>query len=238
MTGIVYIHVPKCGGSSFGATLRLRHLTSQATLNLRQSRAEVTARYPTLSGKDRIEAEYAIRGTELRRLLETGTRCISAHVRYSPTLHDAFPDYRYVTLLRDPVSRFVSHYRYLQRTHPDPDRPDTLAGFCETEDAERIGSQYLFYFGGDDPSGCTDQCTRIAQAQRNLSRFTLIGDLSDPDVFLHGLKRLIRGPLPRLTRNRAPSPTRIPEELRGRIEDLCAPDIVIYRAARTTAAAT
>ena len=41
-------------------------------------------------------------------------------------------DYLRVKLLRDPVERFVSHYAYLQRRHPDPERPSTLAGFLHT----------------------------------------------------------------------------------------------------------
>ena len=35
MPRIIYIHVPKCGGSSFGKALRLRFLASQATIDLR-----------------------------------------------------------------------------------------------------------------------------------------------------------------------------------------------------------
>jgi len=58
MAGFIYIHVPKCGGSSFGAALRLRFLTSQATIRLGQGD-------PTLTGEAHILSDYAARRREL-----------------------------------------------------------------------------------------------------------------------------------------------------------------------------
>ncbi len=229
MTHILYVHVPKCGGSSFGAGLRLRYLFSQATIDL----ARTGAGTAHLSGEDRIEADYRLRHRELERLVRNRTRCISAHVRYSAHLHDGpARDYAHVTMLRDPVERFVSHYRYLQRHHPCPDRPDTLERFLDTPDAIRLASQYLFYFAGRSRARIPDLALGILQAQAALFRFDLVGDLNDPAGFLRGLRRLTRGPLPMLVRNRAPTPTRVPAGLRSRIEHLCAPDIAIYRAVR------
>lgn len=218
---LIYIHVPKCGGSSFGAALRLRFAWSQAAIAPQGTGARL-GETPS-ERADRIAADYAARGGALRQLVERGTRCIAAHVRYDPALHDgAARGYAHVTLLRDPVDRFVSHYRYLQRRHPDPARPDTLAGFLDTPDATRIARQYLFYFGGDSGS--------VTEAARNLSRFDLVGTLDDTGGFARDLGRLAGLPLPVLSRNRAPSPTQVPDELRARIETLCADDRAIYRA--------
>lgn len=225
---LLFFHVPKCGGSSFGAALRLRYLFSQATIDIRRTGAAVRH----LGGVDRIEGDYALRGAELVRLVEKGTRCVAGHMRYDPVLHrGAAQGYAHVTLLRDPVERFVSHHRYLCRRHPDPDRPRSLAAFLDTADAPRIGSQYLFYFGGVFANRTADLPAAIARARAALTRFDLVGDLARPAKFAADLRRLVPGPMPVLTRNRAPSPTLVPAELRPRIEQVCAADLEIYTAA-------
>lgn len=207
MPKIIYIHVPKCGGSSFGAALRLRFLLSQSTIDLTQS--------------------YAQRQTQLHQLITRRIRMIAGHVQYNPHLHAyAARDYAYVTLLRDPVERFVSHYNYVQRHHPDPQRAPTLDRFVDTPDAVRLGTQYLFYFAGPPKSGQN----AITQAISNLGRFTVVGNLAEPDRFADRLRNLIGTPLPRWRRNTAPNPTQVPSHLRARIEELCAPDIRIFQA--------
>ena len=227
MSGIIYIHVPKCGGSSFGAALRLRYLASQAVISLDQGDRFLT-------GPARIESDYAARAQQLRALVARGKRMISGHVRYDRELHDGpARAYRFVTLLRDPAERFVSHYNYLQRKHPDPARPATLAGFLDTEDALRIGSQFLYYFGGVSRAAAPDLAAAVARASDNLGRFDLIGDLARPADFARQLRRLTGGPVPLWQRNSAPEPTRIPKDLRRRIEEVCAPDMAIYASLRS-----
>ncbi len=230
MSGLIYIHVPKCGGSSFGAALRLRYFYSQATINLVQSDAAVVALHPQARGEDRIIADYNQRARDLARLIARRVHCISGHVRYDSNLH-AHADYAFVTMLRDPVERFVSHYQYLQRRHPDPARPDTLKGFLDTEDAARIASQYLFYFSGHSQNRAPNLPRAIHAAQSALSRFDLVGDLSDPSGFARDLRRLTGGPIPWLHRNRSPTAALVPPALVSRISALCAPDIAIYQAA-------
>ena len=237
MTGIVYIHVPKCGGSSFGAALRLRYLYSQATINLGHTNAAVNRLFPHATGEARIVADYCQRGTELANLMARGVQCVSGHVRDDGELHSKMNGYAFVTLLRDPIERFVSHYHYLQRRHPDPARPDRLGAFLDTRDAARLASQYLFYFSGHSQNHTDDLNRSVARAQSALARFDLVGDLGDPLGFARALGRLTGGVLPWLHRNRAPVPTRVPPELRAHITELCAPDLAIYQAAKARIAA-
>lgn len=238
MRRIIFFHVPKCGGSSFGAALRLRYFYNQAVIDLSKSGAAVAALYPDLRADDRIEADYQFRFQELRRLMVRGVRCIGGHVQYRPDLRDhGGHDYAFVTLLRHPVDRFISHYFYLQRRHPDPTRPKTLEAFLDTPDAARLGSQYLFYFGGHSWVRSTDPARAVRRARAALAGFDLVGDLSDPSGFVRELRRLVGGPLPLLHRNRAPHGGRVPASVRARVAAVCAPDLAIWDAAQQRHAA-
>ena len=218
---LIYFHVPKCGGSTFGAALRLQYFWSQATIG------QQITRPPGPEGqaqrKTRMEQDYDQRAGVLQRLVDHRVRCISAHVRYEAAFMDSTAqDYLRVKLLRDPVERFVSHYAYLQRRHPDPERPSTLAGFLHTEDARRLGRQYLFYFGGAHAN--------VGQAIDALRGFDLVGDLGQGQRFRADLNRMA-GPLPNLgARNQAPAGAAIPADLRQQIEKLCREDRAIYDA--------
>jgi len=228
MRRIIYIHVPKCGGSSFGAALRLRYFLSQAVISLDPGDTDQPA-------APRMLADYARRRAQLHRLVARGSRMISGHVQYDPALHaGAAKDYAFITLLRDPVARFVSHYNYLQRCHPSPSRPATLAAFLDTPDALRLASQYLFYFAGQSPQQGQDPAPLIARAITALGHFDIVGDLDQPAVFARQLQHHVGTPLPLWRRNAAPVPTEIPSELRPRIEALCAPDLAVYHALQRT----
>jgi hypothetical protein len=224
MSGFVYIHVPKCGGSSFGAALRIRFILSQASISLNQGD-------PKLKGADYIRSDYAARDLELKKLIDRKVKMISGHVRYSATLQwPASANYQLITMLRDPVDRFVSHYNYLQRKHPSKTRPDTLAKFLDTADATRLANQYVFYFAQGSQTYGLDTQHLIKRAIENLSQFSLVGNLSSPKEFGTGLERLIGTPLPRWRRNQSPQPTVVPADLADRITQLCAADIAIYQA--------
>lgn len=230
MNSLVYIHVPKCGGTSFGSALRLRYFYSQATIDLRNSRALQRKLNPAARGLERIKIEYSLRDTLLARLMERRVSCISAHARYHPELHAAHWDRStFVTLLRDPVDRFVSHYHYLQRHHPNPTRATPFEAFLETEDAQRLAAQFLFYFGRTLPFETSDLDEAITEAQSALGKFALVGDLSRTNAFHRALRTLVRGPVPMIRRNRAPiRATRPDGDILRRVMDLCAADMAIY----------
>ena len=225
MPRIIYIHVPNCGGSSFGAALRLRFIATQATIQLDQGN-------PQLTGLDYVQSDYTSRQLQLENLISRGFKMVAGHVQYDPNLHrNAGRAYTYVTVLRDPVTRFVSHFRYLQRRHPNHDRPNQLAAFLRTNEAAHIASQYQFYFAGRKHRDTYDPSAILAEASTNLRHFDVVGDLSAPDAFWRKLERVCRTPLPRLKRNTAPEPTIVPANLRPEIEAICATDIAIYRTA-------
>ena len=196
----------------------MRFFHSQAAIALNQGD-------PGLSGSAYRLDDYRQRGAQLAEWVARHKKVITGHVRYDADLHaNAARDYAFVTLLRDPVARFVSHYNYLQRRHADPTRAPHLEAFLNGPDARRIAGQYLFYFA---PKPSRDP---IDQALSNLARFQLVGSLERAPDFARSLRTLTGGALPLWRRNAAPKPTYVPEGLRARIVELAAPDIAIYQA--------
>ncbi|MER5172861.1 sulfotransferase family 2 domain-containing protein [Thioclava sp. GXIMD2076] len=235
----LYIHVPKCGGTSFGAALRLAYWPSQATIDIDRTRRLAQALAPEATGTELILADYAQRRVELAQMLDRRVRCISAHVRFSDTVLSTLdPARACVTLLRDPVARFLSHYAYVQRHHPDPSRAGTLDAFLGTEAAQRFGSQYLFYFAETYQHHSADVAGDTQRACRALERFSLVGFLEEGAAFRRALQRLAGRPLVPLSRNRRPDPApELPAALRARVEAVCAPDLDIYHHIRSAATA-
>lgn len=231
---VVFIHAPKCGGTSIGQALRLRYFFSQSTIALAATGRAVDLRYPDLRGVERFEAEYRLRETVLLYHLGRGVRCVSAHVQFSEAAYRGFADcYAFVTVLRDPVARFLSHYYYVRRHHPEAQITDNLEQFLETETALRFGSQYLFYFGGAYQFRIDDVAERIEAAVANLTRFDLVGDLSDLPSFRRQLQKLLGVRIWAGHRNKAPEPTSrqaLEPHLKARIAEICAPDLRIYEA--------
>lgn len=228
---VTFIHAPKCGGTSVGSALRARYLYSQATISLKESTALQRLLWPEATGLERFYREFEIRDMMMARLVMKGVRCISAHARYNPALRLAEKQTRrYVTVLRDPVSRFVSHYLYLKRRHPKSVDGDSLEAFLESEQARRFGSEYLFYFAGRYQVGEPDVGGLVRTACANLESFDVVGDTARMDAFRKDVERVLGVRLLKLQRNKRPVGSRpgFSEAQLRRVREICAPDLAIY----------
>jgi hypothetical protein len=95
---LIFLHIPKAAGSSFYRVLD------------RQYPREAIYRTHPLEWRESIEELRAL-PEERRRAL----RVLEGHMGFG--LHELFPQpARYVTFVRDPVARVVSHYGYVLRT--------------------------------------------------------------------------------------------------------------------------
>lgn len=232
---VVFHHVPKCGGTSVGRALRKRFLLSQATVLPEATyRAEAALAPDATSDALRARAED-LRERMLLYHLAAGVDCVSAHVRFSEAAWAGYRDtVKFVTMLRDPAARFVSHYRW---SHGRPDGhahiPDAFPAFLETPAARHLGAFYVYFFSGLPPDADMTTTAALDRAKVNLDRFDVVGILDRLAEFRAAIRREV-GVGVRIgheNRARAPAPDWAAEH-GDRIMALTAPDRAVFAHAR------
>jgi hypothetical protein len=234
---VVFHHVPKCGGTSVGRALRKRYVMSQATVNPESSFRAFEAFTGRSDREGMLVDVLDLREQMLLYLLYEDVRCISLHVRFSEVAWRQFRDrYKFVTILREPVSRFVSHYYWSYgREFAHARIEEKLGDFLETDRARRLGSSYVEYYCGLPRETDFSGEDAIAAAVHNLGRFDVIGRLDRLDRFEADLRKVLGaririGHENRMSRQFGEGRQEITPAMRDRIRQLCAPDIAVWRA--------
>ena len=147
---LVSIHMPKTAGLSFRATLE-EHFATGFTHDY--------ADYPLASPQPQRHAAALEFSLAAEPAAYRNVRCIHGH--FLPIKYLLLADYmdcQFVTWLREPLQRLVSHYYYWQRSY-DPAAEDTsslhrrvveerwtLERFCLAPELRNVYSQFLWAF--------------------------------------------------------------------------------------------
>lgn len=235
----VFHHVPKCGGTSVGRAFRKRYLLSQATVSPESSfRA-----YEAFTQRDDREGLLVdvldLREQMLLYLLFSDIRCVSAHVRFSNAVFSQFSGrYKFVTILREPVSRFVSHYNWSRdRRGAHAEITTDFDAFLESERARRMGAIYCEYFAGLPKDSDVRSDAAIEHAIDNLGQFDVVGRLDDLGAFAEAIRTNLGFRVRIGHENRDPTRgtgirlSALSAAQRAQVEELCAPDLAIWEAA-------
>lgn len=238
----VFMHVPKCGGTSVSEAL---YATVPLHLKIGILDAPSIRRALAILNCGRDDLSYhdeGPRAAETSRFREAlvlmhmahQATLIHGHFLFSETAWQHFGDrYRFVSILRDPVARTISNYRMDRRTGVFTGDFDA---FLDSAEGRLKALHMLRYFSGMPEVAPEQETQALDIARRNMARFSLLGFLDDLPGFADGFARIF-GVRPWIPHYNAAedADVQITPEQHGRLQALCAPDIALYQLARDMA---
>ena len=242
---IFFLHIPKCGGVSIGQAIAATYLS----INIRNDSRIINLNAPVSSRV--IEAteglnypfdtddDYPILDFREKLLLyfmaQPNSRFISGHFLFSKIAYKKFGEkFSFVTVLRDPVKRWISSHFYNRFKSDDHMKVnDDIEARLESHFGISQGYQLVKFLGGANREGDYTSPQAINQAKENLKLFEVLGFLEDLDNFSVKFYDRFHVKLQIAKKNQNPTSqeyrsSTITPELLERITEVCYPDIQVY----------
>lgn len=233
---IFFLHIPKCGGTSLRLAVEDAFNFPKDSKNgdfhldvMALDSAARTLEKPIVELKREV-LNYC--------MAHKSYRYISGHFAYSDKAMRAYgDDWHYITLLRDPVSKWFSQYFFNRHKSNDHYKLDcTLEEFLTTDEARHLGRNYSYLLvdGISSEAAATDAA--ISQAIKNLEKFAIVGVLEKLDWFYRDFKTVFGTDLKIKKCNKNPLSAKqqqqqIKDDIKAQVEEICQPNIQIYQAA-------
>lgn len=232
---VFFFHIAKCGGTSISNAIvncykpwRLDRLNTIVTLN------ESAARF---ADENSIGEGNHVRRDLLNYMMSLPhVKCISGHFHYSNVAHEIYQDqWHFVTVLRNPVDRWFSHYQYNAREGvPQKYKIDLpLEKFVETKLAVSFGRAFVDEVTEDLDKKNIGIEELSEKALERYKKFSLIGTIGDSMEFARKFEIKFNHKLNIKHLNKTPVPgskerQNVSEDVMKSVTELCAPDAYIY----------
>ena len=231
---VVFHHLPRCGGTSVARALRMRYFLSQTSINAACS-------YETIKrlGFCNSKSEIIMKTKDFREMLlfyylHSDIHWINGHVRFSIAAYEDFNTiYKFVTVLREPVSRFISDYfgNYGKQKYSGTEL--SIREYLECYEGKMQSNCYSEYFSGLPINSEFGTTLAIDKAKENLDKLDLVGFTNNLDLFANKISSLLgvkvkighenTGKVLKNARNMTITP-----EIKEKITEVCKGDIEIY----------
>jgi hypothetical protein len=231
---ILYCHVPKCAGGAVADALSDSVYAGQAIrkfgINL-----EATRRTAKLLSMDTMRAREVLLSYNLSM---KHNYFGSGHFYCRPNMVSEYMgEWNFVTLLRNPVDRWISEFVY--NTYKTSERARNtmpLEEYVESNKGKNNAETFLRYFSSMPADYEGDKKMYIDEAVENLSRFSVVGTIERLDHW-RGLCESFFGTKMNIpVKNESPNQNaanniRSNQQVMSKIEQLCGEDMQIYHRA-------
>lgn len=237
----LFMHIPKCGGSSVAEAL---YATVPFQRRLGVVDAPSTRRAVSIfhSGEDSkldyhddLETGplvYAFREQCLLMHMAWDTELIHGHILFSAKADQVFGrKYGYVTVMRDPMDRVLSNFAHSAHEGIIPSDFDAyLDHYC----ARIHGLTALRYFAGQHEIAPSEVPAALDLAKTNLAKFDIVGFLDDMEGFCDRFAACFgrRPKVFRYNEARWSKPSLMPHQ-RARLEQIMAPELEFWEHVQT-----
>lgn len=236
----IFLHLPKCGGTSLSealyATVPIHKRVGVIDAMSTRRAASILEFGIDDAWKCHDDLEYGDRTFDLReRFLITHccweTQLVHGHVMMSDRMLKHCKDrYKFLTILRDPISRTISNYRMAVAAGIASSDPDV---WLNSPIARVHSTVYLRYLSGHHMVAPEQEAACLESALSALEMFSLIGFLDDITTFAREFEQIFGANLTLHEYNKAKGDeVALTDAQMAKLRDMCAVDQVIYDRAR------
>ena len=235
---LVFFHVMKCGGTSVRAGLAVGAAGRPGGTEIFELDGQVAQAAAGGTNADNWRFRDALLPYVLVAMRPS---IVVGHFRYRDGYNELLDSAHFVTMLRDPVDRLVSLYKY-RRYKEGIDVPVSISfdEFIGSKRWAKEGHAYVDTFSGsDDLDPRSDEAVSAAVA--NLRRFAVVGVIDRLEDFSQQVTSCLGRPVTIPMLNKSPAPgargdTDIDAGTLERAREVCEPDSQVYEQAMATLA--
>lgn len=238
---ILFFHFAKCGGSSVTQSI-LKHYPWKHSILKPEVSLNAAKNMYNLENPLQDDYHWVFKLQEHILLYDVNQsyRFITGHYCFSEKVYQNFKnDFVFVTMLRDPVRRFISHYFF------NKSKRDNSPWKIKLELSDYIKSEFGYQYGHDlvkNIGGLRDDMNyrsqeAIENAKNNLRKFNVLGILEDLQNFQSQIQNICGIKLDIKKTNISPvsefqKAAMVSGDILTMIKDLSQPDIELYNEAK------